>query len=275
MKNENVQDRMIRQLKEEIEMLRAKLQASATAGATAGASGVSTAEADEALRLKLSEMEELQKNAWEEKERLSKQLEEERSQNMHAVMADMMHELKEQKIEHMKNLKRLQLEHETVLKKQDQTKAKSDEIRVTIMTSMKAYEKLQSTYNDMVEAEKGGASMDRDELANLTNEMATLLSNIEVDKQQWMALKEAMKGYRYVCLYIYICIYVDESKCRILHAIHAIFCLVLVWRLSPGRSPTRKRRSWPLKAFWTKTTPCGSASRMKSARRPRSGSSLS
>jgi myosin heavy subunit len=196
-KNENVQDRMIRQLKEEIEMLRAKLQASATSGVSAGPAGAGNAEADEALKQKLAEMEEMQRNAWEEKERLSKQLEEERSQNMHTVMADMMHELKEQKIEHMKNLKRLQLEHETVLKKQDQTKAKSDEIRVTIMTSMKAYEKLQSTYNDMVEAEKGGASMDREELANLTNEMASLLSNIEVDKQQWMALKEAMKGYRY------------------------------------------------------------------------------
>lgn len=196
-KNENVQDKMIRQLKEEIEMLRAQLQANVGGVASSGTSSTGgSPEADEELRVKLAEMEEIQRNAWEEKERLSKQLEEERSLNMHTVMSDMMHELKEQKIEHMKNLKRLQLEHETVLKKQDQTKAKSDEIRVTIMTSMKAYEKLQSTYNDMVEAEKSGAVMDREELANLTNEMASLLSNIEVDKQQWMALKEAMKSYR-------------------------------------------------------------------------------
>ena len=119
-------------------------------------------------------------------------LEEERAANMNTVMGNMMQQYKEQKIAHMKNLKRMQLEHETISKKQVTTKEKADTTKVKIMESMKNYEELQGKYNKLKDSE----TVDKQAIAALTDDMASLLSSIEVDRQQWTALKESLKGYR-------------------------------------------------------------------------------
>lgn len=147
------------------------------------------------MKRKIEEMENEQRNAWEEKERLSRALEEERAANMNTVMSNVMQEFKEQKIAHMKNLRRLQLEHETITKKQSATKEKADQIKTKIMNSMKEYEALQAKYNDLRELEKDEKA-DKTAVTALTNDMATLLSTIEVDRQLWTALKESIKAYR-------------------------------------------------------------------------------
>ena len=80
-KNEDVNERMIRELKEEIEKLRQKLLAEGSG---------SDAAMDEEQRKRLEELEQSQRSAWEEKEKLSKQLEEERNANMNSVISQMM-----------------------------------------------------------------------------------------------------------------------------------------------------------------------------------------
>lgn len=187
-KNENVNDRVIRQLKEEIEKL--KMQVLAGAGG-----GMSSAE-DAELRTRIADMENEQRNAWEEKERLSRELEAERSTNMNAVLGTMIQDLKEQKIEHMKNLKRLQLEYDTLQKKQASAKSSSDEMRLKILTAMKAYEDLQGQYNRLRQEQETDDSINEDDFHSLASDMASMLSTIETDKQKWTALKETLKTYK-------------------------------------------------------------------------------
>jgi len=74
-------DRMIKDLKQEIERLKQQL---AQGGGAGGAGGGGTA--DPEVERKLQEMEAAQRNAWDEKERLSRALEEERQANMHTVI---------------------------------------------------------------------------------------------------------------------------------------------------------------------------------------------
>lgn len=66
------------------------------------------------------------------------------------------------------------------------------------MEAMKKYEKLQMEYNEIRELEKT-KSIDKNIITSLTDNMASLLSNIEVDRQQWTALKESLKGFIDYC----------------------------------------------------------------------------
>ena len=74
-------DRMIKDLKQEIERLKQQL---AQGGSGGGGAGGGTA--DPEVERKLQEMEAAQRNAWDEKERLSRALEEERQANMNTVI---------------------------------------------------------------------------------------------------------------------------------------------------------------------------------------------
>ena len=92
-RNEDLNERMIRDLKEQIEKLKQQLQTGVGVGGGGGESAV-----DAEMIKKLRDMEEAQRNAWEEQERLSQALEKERQSNLAAAMSSMMQGVKEKKV---------------------------------------------------------------------------------------------------------------------------------------------------------------------------------
>jgi hypothetical protein len=186
-RNEDVNERMIRELKEQIEKLKAELQH--------GGGGPTDPEVENKLR----QMEEEQRNAWEEKERLSQALAAERQANMSNVISHMMNDIKEQKIDHMKKIKLLSLEKSDLVKSQKATKEKVDALKGSLDKKMMKYNGLKVEY----EASRPKDGDDEEVLANkkvrkseLAQEMQGLLSDIETVKTKWVEKKDALRVIR-------------------------------------------------------------------------------
>lgn len=189
-RNEDVNERMIRELREQIEKLKADLLKGA---------GVAGAPPDPEIEIKLRQMEEEQKNAWEEKERLSQALAAERQANMNSVIASMMRDIKEQKIDHMKRIKLLSLEKSDLTKSYKGLKEKSDVMKAQLDTKMLAYNALKVRYEESRPAE--GDSPERllekkGIKARLAEEMQALLVEVETQKAKWLEKKDALKVIR-------------------------------------------------------------------------------
>eukprot|EP00604_Paraphysomonas_vestita_P002850 CAMPEP_0174818366 /NCGR_PEP_ID=MMETSP1107-20130205/1032_1 /TAXON_ID=36770 /ORGANISM="Paraphysomonas vestita, Strain GFlagA" /LENGTH=592 /DNA_ID=CAMNT_0016030107 /DNA_START=633 /DNA_END=2411 /DNA_ORIENTATION=+ len=187
-RNEDVNERMIRELKEQIEKLKAEL--SANVGGTAP---------DPEIENKLRLMEEEQKNAWEEKERLSQALAAERQSNMNNVISTMMRDLKEQKIEHMKKIKLLTIEKADLVKSQKTLKEKSDAIKAILDKKMTSYNGLKALYEECRPAEGDNEQTLIEKKAKKTQyaqEMQALLSEVEIQKAKWIEKKDALKVVR-------------------------------------------------------------------------------
>jgi DNA repair exonuclease SbcCD ATPase subunit len=184
-RNEDVNERMIRELKEQIEKLKAELSA-----------GVGGAAADPEIERKLKLMEEEQKNAWEEKERLSQALAVERQSNMNNVISTMMKDLKDQKIEHMKKIKLLTIEKGDLVKSQKTLKEKSDGIKAILDKKMGAYNSLKGQYEECRPADgdtEETLQKKKAKKSQLAGEMQALLAEVEVQKAKWIEKKDAMK----------------------------------------------------------------------------------
>ncbi len=189
-RNEDVNERMIRELKEQIEKLKAELSSSSTAGGSGP---------DPALEARLRTMEEDQRNAWEEKERLSQALAAERQSNMNNVISNMMRDLKEQKIEHMKKIKLLTIEKADLVKSQKALKEKSDGIKAILDKKMTAYNNLKALYEECRPAEgddEQRLAEKKVKKSQYAQEMQALLSEVEVQKAKWTEKKDAMKVIR-------------------------------------------------------------------------------
>lgn len=184
-RNEDVNERMIRELKEQIEKLKAELL-----------SGVGGAAPDPELEKKLKQMEEEQKNAWEEKERLSQALAAERQSNMNNVISTMMRDLKDQKIEHMKKIKLLTIEKGDLVKSQKALKEKSDTIKAILDEKMGAYNNLKSQYEVCRPAEGDDEETllrKKTKKSQLASEMQLLLAEVETQKAKWIEKRDALK----------------------------------------------------------------------------------
>jgi chromosome segregation ATPase len=187
-RNEDVNERMIRELKEQIEKLKAELQHGGAGGS-----------ADPEIVNKLRQMEEEQRNAWEEKERLSQALAAERQANMSSVISHMMSEIKEQKIDHMKKIKLLSLEKSDLMKSQKAAKEKADSMKATLDKKMTKYNALKVEYeanrpkDDDPEDVIATKKLKKSELAQ---EMQALLQDIETVKTKWVEKKDALKVLR-------------------------------------------------------------------------------
>lgn len=189
-RNEDVNERMIRELKEQIEKLKAELSSSATVGGGAP---------DPELEARLRLMEEDQRNAWEEKERLSQALAAERQSNMNNVISNMMRDLKEQKIEHMKKIKLLTIEKADLVKSQKVLKEKSDGIKAILDKKMTSYNNLKGQYEECRPAEGDDEQTLADKKikkSQYAQEMQTLLSEVETQKAKWIEKKDGMKVIR-------------------------------------------------------------------------------
>ena len=215
-RNEDSSERMIRDLQQQIEALKAQLAASAS-GAVPGAVE-STGDSEltqqqiamnEELQKKLKEMEESQLSAWEEKERLSKQLELERQQNVNTVMSQMMQDVKQQKVLHMKNIKRLTNEKALLTKNYKEMKDSNSALKVALDEHIARYQQLQSQFDSFEEEnfEEGLEGKSQEEIdrivaerqaehdkntEELANEMVPLLTKIEQDRQLYMDQREQL-----------------------------------------------------------------------------------
>ncbi len=180
-RNEDMQERMIRDLKNEIENLKKQLQG--------GGGGVVDHEAER----KLKELQEAQKSAWEERERLSKQLEEERQSNMNTVISNMMTTVKDQKVNIMKNIKRLTNEKANITKKMKLYKDSNDGLRSKLDELMVEYQTRQAEYDNLIgQKDTENSSL----LESIGNDMARLLENIEANKNEWVKRREELRALK-------------------------------------------------------------------------------
>jgi len=190
-RNEDLSERVIRDLKGQIEQLKAQLASSGGASA------------NPELEAQLLQMQRQQQSAWEEKEKLSKQLEEERSKNMNSIISTMMDSIKSQKLEHIKNIKRLTNEKNIRLKTFKDEKETNSRLSTDLDEKMKKYQTLQLSYDTLSKQliESADSKNDEDperelivksQAEKLASDMSTLLINIEKDRNDWLKRREAL-----------------------------------------------------------------------------------
>lgn len=176
--NEDVQEKMIQNLKHEIEELKRMLEH--------GGGGV-----DHDAERRLHEMEEAQKKDWEERERLARELDAQREANMNNVISGMMANVKEQKINVMKDIKRLTNEKALLGKKTVQVKSDCERLKAKLDKDMGNYGLLQEEY-DRLSAEE--SQENKHHMEEVAEEMVALLSSIEADRVRYMANRNELKG---------------------------------------------------------------------------------
>ena len=185
-RNEDVNEKMIRDLKETIARLKAELEQGAGSGG----------KTDPDLELKLKAMEEEQMNAWDEREKLSQALEAERQANMNNVISSMMKDMKDQKIDHMKKIKLLTIEKSELVKKQKNVKEKCDALKASLDSRILNYNNKKAKYEDT--RPKEGDSEDvlaikKTKKKELAGEMQDMLGEIEKNKMKWVEKKDQLK----------------------------------------------------------------------------------
>ena len=201
-RNEDNNERMIKDLQKQIEELKKKLE-------NPGAANVM---ADPEIEKKLKEMQAEQMSAWEEKEKLSRALEEERQANMNTVISEMMHDVKEQKVQHMKNIKRLTNEKALLSKNFKEYKEFNVQLKAGLDGSIQKYQQLQQQYDEAAmevnseEFKEGPNGPSEEEVLEqqqkqaaaeaMANEMIALLTKIEEDRQKYTEKRDALKRMR-------------------------------------------------------------------------------
>jgi hypothetical protein len=186
-RNEDSNERMIRDLQKQIEELKRKLEGGGTGGDYAAAP-------DPELERKLKEMEANQMNAWEEKEKLSKALEAERQANMNTVISEMMNGVKDQKVQHMKNIKRLTNEKAMLTKNFKESKESNATLKSGLDTSIQKYQVMQKKYDEVASAAEAGDDPEKQAAAEtMAQNMIELLTQIEGDRLKFTEKREALK----------------------------------------------------------------------------------
>ena len=189
-RNEDSNERLIRELQEQIQALKMKLLADG--GQT------SSNQINPDIERKMKEMEESQMNAWREKERLSKALEEERQANVNNVISTMMHAVKDEKVSHMKNIKRLTNEKALLTKNFKEGKDFNSKLKSQLDVSINDYQSLQKKYDEIAEkeeydAENAESRRKHEEAEIMAQQMVMLLEKIEGDRLRFTEKRDALK----------------------------------------------------------------------------------
>ncbi len=177
-RNEDINEKMIRELKEEVEKLRLQL--------AKGERGESV-DADPELLKKLEELESSKSQTWEEKMKLSQQLEEERAKNMNVAMGSVIENVKEKKMEAMKKIKKLQKSKEKVVEKYKKLKDKYASRKKELEKGMKEYKAKQGEFEAMP---------DGDEKDTFEEALATLLDEIDGRKVKLVEAKSDLAKWK-------------------------------------------------------------------------------
>lgn len=183
-KNEDMSEKLIKDLQQEIEMLKKQLK-------EGGGGGDSTYE--EELRLKLNEMKLHNDNIWEEKEKLSLELQSIRENNMNVLFSQIIPNMKNAKVTHMKNIKRLSNEKVLLLKNYKELKDDVSNLKSELDSNINSYQKLQVEFdeNNRKSIENLEDEKEKEEKAQeYANQMIPLLQEIETKRPIYIEKKE-------------------------------------------------------------------------------------
>ncbi|KAH8087763.1 hypothetical protein JL720_7083 [Aureococcus anophagefferens] len=162
-RNEDVHEKVIRELQEEIDRLRAALEAGG--GGEGGAGDLSEAqerelqekvresrERERELADRIAAIEQQKDEGWEERARLSAELEAERKNNMNAAVADVMSSVKEEKLALLAEIRRLSDLRAKKLKEQAGLKDQYKGMKKDLEAAMATYEHAQNDHEALDDA---------------------------------------------------------------------------------------------------------------------------
>jgi hypothetical protein len=197
-RNEDLTERVIRDLQGQIEALKQQLASSAAGGGQGGGA------ADPELLTKLQMMQSQQQSAWEEREKLSKMLEEERQRNMNAVVGDMMKQVKQQKRDRIKRINGLTNEKTALTKKFKDNKEINGKLTAAINEKTKSYQQLQRDYESTSALlQQAIASGNNKEIKlleakgeDLASAMSDLVTQVESDRILWQQQRDDLEALK-------------------------------------------------------------------------------
>jgi hypothetical protein len=103
-----------------------------------------------------------------------------------------MNDIKEKKLENMKQIKLLQIEKTDLTKKQKIIHEKNELFKLNLDKKMKEYMKLQEQY-ESINSNSNSNDNSNNEKEVIASNMATLLSDIESDREKWTEKRDQMK----------------------------------------------------------------------------------
>ena len=179
-RNEDVSEKMIRELKAEIETLRANLAAAATtgggdaSGGDASGGGLSDAQRLE-LEDRIAALQREQAGEWEAKERLSAELEAERQLNVGKMLSTELGAIQAGKREAIVRMKALEAKRKALIERDKADRAAYAERKRVQKATMAAYQRHESAHERSTRAE---------ERAESEAEMGRLLDDLEVGRHR-------------------------------------------------------------------------------------------
>eukprot|EP00753_Platysulcus_tardus_P010615 PLAT290.1.p1 GENE.PLAT290.1~~PLAT290.1.p1 ORF type:complete len:722 (-),score=387.59 PLAT290.1:83-2248(-) len=183
-RNEDVNERIIRELREEIAALRDMLSRARGSGEGGGGGGAGDSSGGVTAE-KMAEMEELiaslehaKQSTWEEKQRMSEMYEAEREKNLHdeTKIRSVMQTVKEEHFAIMRRIKDLQKQRKHQTAEFKKAREKYTRMKASLDNSMKKYSALE-------EAAEDGA---------VTEEMVALLNKVEAKRKRIMQERDAI-----------------------------------------------------------------------------------
>jgi kinesin family member 3A len=165
-RNEGVSQKVIRQLKDEIEELRRQLAESANRGKSNDDDFSRDDEAFAEMEAKIANLERAKKTSWEETQKLSKKFEEERQKNLknENYVRNVMQTVKQENVDLIKRLKALQREKNELTSKFKTKKSAYNKMKKSLEVDMLNYSTI------MKEGAETGHT-DEDQLANLLSQI--------------------------------------------------------------------------------------------------------
>ena len=187
-KNEDVNEKVIRELKSEIEELRAQLAAYAEGKPLPASSGKADDEIIEEYQRKMAILEKAKQESWEEKEKMSRQFEEQRKKILENEnhIRDVMQTVKEENVELIKRLKALQHQKKMLVKEFKDKKFKYDDMKHEL-------EKNMSEYNELMKRDANGDHSVKDKLEALLLVIEKGRRQVITDKAELEDIKEMIK----------------------------------------------------------------------------------
>lgn len=191
-RNEDVNEKIISELKKEIENLRRALEQGG--GLAGGLAAASDGEAAGAMRQRLEEAEkerdEMRNRQWEERAEMARQLEAERQRNVNTTISEAMDTVRAQKLEKMKAIKRLQNEKQQLQRKHKQRKEDYSRLRGDLESEINKFQRLQKTLGD------GSAALDAQARETTEAEMDAIITVIERKKEEVLQCRNALTSIK-------------------------------------------------------------------------------
>lgn len=191
-RNEDVNEKIISELKKEIENLRRALEQGG--GLAGGLAAAGDGEAAGAMRQRLEEAEkerdEMRNRQWEERAEMARQLEAERQRNVNTTISEAMDTVRAQKLEKMKAIKRLQNEKQQLQRKHKQRKEDYSRLRGDLESEINKFQRLQKTLGD------GSAALDAQARETTEAEMDAIITVIERKKEEVLQCRNALTSIK-------------------------------------------------------------------------------